>query len=144
MTRFTNWMAVMAFLGAIAASGPVFAQQPPPDDNAPVKFGSGFMRKMQVAGPPEVKAPPQAWPRLDAGAVMCRTEADLDRLAARRRGDAVTGAVECSIVRNATPIDIVQRKGPGRTEFKSKVDGTMPTGWTDAWLPDKAPVSGKR
>ena len=131
------WIGMVTVL----AAGTALAQ--PPDDSN-IKFGSGFVRKQQAPVSPPVKTQPEAWPRLDPGSVMCRTEADLDRLAARRRGEAVTGSVDCLIVRAATPIDIVQRKGPGRTAFKSQAPGAMPNGWTDAWLPEKPPVSAAR
>ncbi len=54
------------------------------------------------------------------------------------------GPVDCQIVRVATPITIVQRKGPGQTEVKPTHRATMDAGWTDAWLPDKAPVTRPR
>ena len=118
------------------------AQRPPPDDSNVLLNAPGLLIKKPKPGLPDVKAQPLAWPRLDPGAVLCRTEADLDRLAQRRRGEAVDGGVDCQIVRTATAISIVQRKGPGKVEVRTtdpRAAGA--SGWTDAWLPDKAPVT---
>jgi hypothetical protein len=85
---------------------------------------------------------PDVWPRLDQGAVLCRSDADLMTLAAFRRGEAVARPA-CQIIRQPTPIQIVRRMGPGRTEV-SVTGQTGVTGWTDAWLPDRAPASATR
>src|ERR1700678_2381256 len=75
-----------------------------------------------------------AWPRLDPGAVLCKTEADLQRLAASRRGEAVDRP-NCQLIRSPTPVQITHRSGPGHTEVS--VTGQQGVdGLTDAWLPD--------
>jgi hypothetical protein len=99
----------------------------------------GILIKKPKPGAPDVKPQPLAWPRLDPGAVLCRSEADLNRLARRRAGEAADGPVDCQIVRAATAITIVQRKGPGQTEVKATDPKISDLGWTDAWLPEKAP-----
>lgn len=126
-----------ACLGALALAEPAVAQ--PSDSN--VSFDAGALAvKKPKPGPPDVKAQPLAWPRLDPGAVLCATEADLEKLAARRSGETVDGAIDCQIIRAATAISIVQRKGPGKAEVKTSNPRTdVVTGWTDAWLPDRAP-----
>lgn len=132
-------LLIGACLGALAVTTPVGAQ-PPSDSNVSFDAGALMPRKPRP-GLPDVKAQPLAWPRLDPGAVLCRTEADLDKLGARRNGEPVDGPIDCQIVRTATAISIVERKGPGRAEVKTsdpRSDGV--TGWTDAWLPDKSPV----
>jgi len=137
MPRFVFGAACLGTL-AIATGG--LAQQPPSDSN--VKFDSPALAiRKPRPGPPEVKGPPVAWPRLDAGAVLCRTEVDLDRLAARRRGDPVSGPIGCQIMHEATPIAIVQRKSPGKTEVKTTSPQAGGAGWTDVWLPEKAPAA---
>jgi len=136
MTSMSRTLLIAACLGTMALAAGGRAQ----DSN--VKFESGTLPKKPKAGLPDVKPQPQAWPRLDAGAVLCRTETDLDHLAARRHGEAVEGPVDCQVIRAATAISIVQRKGPGRTEVKMSAAPTDNTGWTDAWLPAKAPSSG--
>jgi hypothetical protein len=123
------------------AAMPAFAQAPPPDSDSHVHFDApGLLPKKPRGGMPDVRAQPLAWPRLDRGAVICRSESDLSRLAARRRGESVDGPVDCQIVRATTGITIVQRQGPGMTEVQTNDPSAGGTGWTDAWLPDKPPV----
>jgi hypothetical protein len=118
--------------------GGAFAQ----GSDSNIQFDSALLRKKKVETLPDVKPQPQAWPRLDPGAVLCRTEDDLDRLSARRHGEQVSGPIDCQVIRDPTAISIQQRKGPGRTEVTisdPKAAGT--SGWTDVWLPAKAPAS---
>jgi hypothetical protein len=80
------------------------------------------------------------WPRLDPGAALCKTEADLLRLAAIRRGEQGERP-NCQLIRAATAIQILKRVGPGRTQVT--VTGEQgQEGWTDAWLPERAPPIG--
>ncbi len=89
---------------------------------------------------PAIKSHADAWPRLDPGAVICKTEDDLQRLAASRRGERVAPP-NCQMIRTATAIQIEKRAGPGRTQVLL-TDQNGVEGWTDAWLPDRAPVIG--
>lgn len=128
---------VGACLGTLAIVTPAGAQRSGESSFDPF----GLSSKKAAPAPPDVKPQPLAWPRLDPGAVLCRTEADLDKLAARRHGESVEGPIECQIIRAATAISIVQRKGPGRAEVRTSEPGSDGvTGWTDAWLPDKRAV----
>jgi len=128
---------------AVCAGAVFFAADSRADDSN-ISFDSpGLTIKKPRPGPPDVKAQPLAWPRLDPGAVMCRTEADLIRLGQRRSGEAVDGPIDCQIIRTATAISILQRKGPGRTEVRTTDPKTQTSGWTDAWLPEKAPTGAK-
>ncbi len=143
MDRLRKLVLRAACLALPLVTATAQAQQAPPD-NGKISFQSGALIKKPKAGPPDVPAPPQAWPRLDAGAVVCRTEADLDRLAARHSGEGADGPVDCQLIHNTTAIAIVSRHGPGKTEVRltsglgSQV-GT--TGWTNTFLPEKAPAS---
>jgi hypothetical protein len=139
MIATTRFLLGAACLGMLATTAGALAQQPPPTDSNISLSAPGLLLKKPPPGPPAVKAQPLAWPRLDAGAVLCRTEDDLDRLAARRRGEAVDGPIGCQILRVVTGITIVQRKGPGKTEVKTNDPQAGGSGWTDVWLPDKAP-----
>lgn len=117
----------------------------PAGASAQVKFDApGLLIKKPKPGPPAPKAAPEVWPRLDPGAVLCRTEADLMRLAANRHGGPGGGAADCRLISRPTPIQIVERKGPGRTEVRV-TGGTGgkagQTGWTDVWLPVQPPRS---
>jgi hypothetical protein len=89
---------------------------------------------------PTMRLHADAWPRLDPGAVLCKTEADLARLAAIRRGEQVDRP-NCQFIRNPTPILIQHRAGPGRTQV-ALPEQTGVDGWTDAWLPERAPPIG--
>ena len=134
----SRMLLIAACLGTLVITRPAGAQ--PNDSNVSFDAG-GLMPKKAKPGLPDVRAQPLAWPRLDAGAVVCRTEEDLQRLGARRRGERVDGAVDCQIVRGATAITIVQRSGPGRTEVKTSDPRAAEwSGWTDAWLPEKGTV----
>jgi hypothetical protein len=117
--------------------------QPPSDSNVFVD-APGLIIKKPKPGLPEVKAQPQVWPRLDAGAVLCRTEDDLDRLAARRRGESVAGPIGCQILHGVTPIAIVRRKGLGRTEVRTIDPQAGGLGWTDVWLPERSSAAAAR
>ena len=144
MTPIPRFLTIAACLGILALAVPAAAQpnqtppQPSPDGNGAADPALSAKKKASE-GSASVKAQPLAWPRLDAGSVLCRTEDDLARLAARRMGQPVSGSVECKIIRLATPITIVQRKGPGHTEVTTTDPAAGGPGWTDAWLPAKAP-----
>ena len=102
----------------------------------------GFTQKKQAPLPP-VKPAPTVWPRLDPGAVLCRTSDDLERhalnMTARVSGGG-TQAADCRIIPQPTGIQIISRHGLGRTEVKiNGADNSV--GWTDAWLPEKAPTT---
>lgn len=128
-------------LTAAFATLAVVARAQPNDSN--ISFDApGLLIKKPKPGAPDPKAQPLAWPRLDPGSVLCRSESDLTRLAQRRAGESVSGGVDCQIVRAATPITILQRKAPGRTEVKPSGPQVTEPGWTDAWLPEKAPSQG--
>jgi len=101
----------------------------------------GFLPKKQGPAPPPPRAPPTVWPRLDPGAVLCRTEDDLDRHASNmtaRVSGGTTQSTDCHIIGRPTGVQILSREGPGRTQVKVSSAGGE-TGWTDVWLPEKAP-----
>ncbi len=80
-----------------------------------------------------------AGPRLEPGAVLCRTEEDLGRRAeiSRRISDGAADAgdpmVGCSLINQQRGVEILARHGLGRTQVKLKPAGQI--GWTDAYLP---------
>ncbi|HVY16050.1 MAG TPA: hypothetical protein VHB27_12560 [Rhodopila sp.] len=126
---------VMAF--ASLAAAPALAQ---PDSNSHVRFDAGgLLPKKPPPGLPDVRPQPLAWPRLDPGAVLCHSQDDLQRLASRRAGGSVAGPIDCQVIRNPTPISILEKQGPGMTEVQTTNPAAGGTGWTDAWLPDRAP-----
>ncbi len=93
-----------------------------------------------------------AWPRLDVGAIFCRTQEDLRRrselMATRASGGGASGAApDCRIIAAPTAVDVVDRPLPSATQVRLKLRPSPgaasaqvgETGWTDAWLPEKAP-----
>ena len=128
-------LLIGVIVGTLAGTVSASAQS----DNSHIALDApGLLPKKPGPGLPDVRPQPLAWPRLDPGAVLCRTEADLRKLGARRRGEAVEGSIDCQIIRTATAISILQRNGPGMTEVSvSGARQPAPSGWTDAWLPDK-------
>ncbi len=140
MFRTPRLVLIAACVGCLSTAA---GAQVPLSDNSNVMFQSGLLMKKAKPGLPEVKAPPQAWPRLDPGAMLCRTESDLELLAARHNGQDVPGPINCQVIRDPTAISITQRLGPGKTEVTLTSGQVGTTGWTDAWLPEKAPVSAR-
>jgi hypothetical protein len=134
-------LLIVVLLGTLAMATPCVAQS---DDSNVFLNAPLLLNKKPKPGAPDVKAQPLAWPRLDAGAVLCRSEADLLKLAQRRRGEVVSGPVDCQILRTVTPITIVQRKAPGLTEVQTSDPKAGGAGWTDAFLPAKAPATARR
>jgi len=131
-----RWTAPWYFVVAVLLTGgPAAAQVLWDMDNITGK------KHVFQDGPTVALSRPDAWPRLDRGTVLCRTEGDLLRLAASRRGEPGPRP-DCQVIREPTPIQITHRAGPGRTQVA--VTGQTLEGWTDAWLPEKAPPSGGR
>jgi hypothetical protein len=125
---------MLAGLVAVGASVPISAARA---QNV-ILDAPALVPQKKKQGLPEIRTTAAPWPRLDPGAVFCRTEDDLVRLAANRSGTGGGGTVDCRIVNTPIPIEIVERRGPGRTEVQVK--GQPDTvGWTDAWLPEKSP-----
>ena len=131
------WLGLLA-APLVCAAVPASAQTGAPSDSN-VHFG-GILKHQPgpEAAPPPVIAPPSAWPRLDPGAVLCRSESDLQRRAAIMRGEQAAPP-DCVPITNPTPIKILDRAGPGATEVQ--VTSNNETGWTDAWLPATPPLS---
>ena len=141
---------LLAVALALAATG-VAAQSPSGSGSGDDGTGSsGGSRRRGVAfgDPqkkppiPEVKIAPDPWPRLDPGAVFCRTEEDLRQhlaaVAARLDGSTAryAEAPGCRVIRARTAVSVVSRQGPGRTQVKLS-EAAADTGWTDAFLPEK-------
>ena len=138
--KFGLLAAVVVATACVMSVGPAQAQP----SNLPSNVfldAPGLLMKKPKAGAPEVKGPPVIWPRLDPGAVFCRSADDLRRLAARRGGEDVTGPVDCQTIRAPIGITILQREGPGLVQVQTTDPRAGGVGWTDAWLPSKEPTS---
>ena len=76
--------------------------------------------------------------RLDPGAVLCRSEADLQHRAevTQRISEGVPDAGEplvgCRLINQARGVDLLQRAGLGHEQVRLKPGGEV--GWTDAYL----------
>ena len=96
----------------------------------------------QSAAPPPPTAVPEQWPRLDTGAILCKSRDDLVRRQtqiAAGPGVAVSGpAPDCSIVQKETGIQVLDRDGASRTHVVL-TDQTKQAGWTDTYLPSTPP-----
>jgi len=132
--RLTRLGGLCVLAGLLALPAGAQTQRPPSDS---ALIGAGMLAKQkQKAVAPDVPAPPSAWPRLERGTVFCRTQDDLQRRAARLRGEQAAPA-DCRAMAVPTAIQIVHRAGPGATEVRLTAQNE--TGWTDAWLPANPP-----
>ena len=87
-TRVLSLIGALALLAAQtqhARSEQPLPMKPPDDSNISYQ-GTGAKQPPKPQAP-EVKAPPVVWPRLDPGAVLCRSQEDLQRRAANLRGE---------------------------------------------------------
>lgn len=128
---------VVALIALLAVSGPSVLAPPVQAQGIYLDAPGLLLKKAPPPPPPDVKPPPGIWPRLDPGAVLCRSEGDLDRVAANRSGGPGGGAVDCRIVREPTGVTILRRSG-GRSQVRL-IGQPNAEGWTDVWLPEKPP-----
>ena len=134
-------MRTFGFWGIVLIGAAVTAVIPVASAQRVILDAPGVTGVKKEPPPPPPRAQPTVWPRLDPGAVLCRTEDDLDRHAANmtaRVSGGSTRAADCRIIPLPTGIQILSRQGLGRTQVKLSAPGDV--GWTDAWLPDKAPA----
>lgn len=125
-------LALSAVAAAAQGFGPSGRLRPQP----PHSSGNAVPRE----APADIPVVQEAWPRLDPGAIFCRSQADLDQhLAAVAEGlsggSAAAKPSGCTLVQKRTPIQVIDRNGPGRTEVRVTAGGE--TGWTDAFLPER-------
>ena len=77
-------------------------------------------------------------PRLEPGTVLCQSEIDLQHRAEvnRRRTDndpeAGNPLEHCRILTTVRAVEVMEKRGLGRTEVKLKPNGE--TGWTDSYI----------
>ncbi len=86
---------------------------------------------------PEIKPRPDPRQRLDPGALLCATKAQLRQhqqaVAARLAGGFAPEPTGCRIVRATIAVSVVDRDGPAATEVN--LPGATPlVGWTDSRL----------
>jgi hypothetical protein len=98
----------------------------------------------QSPAPMETPAVPEIWPRLENGALICKSRDDLARYQqqiANGASDWTSGqASDCHTIRKQTGIQILARDGPSRTQIVT-TDESKETGWTNSYLPSTPPPS---
>lgn len=81
-------------------------------------------------------------PRLEPGAVLCRSLEALDQRQALVARATADGADEpalpagCALVAHRIAVEVLERRGMGRTRVKTQARHPE-EGWTDAWLPQR-------
>jgi len=85
---------------------------------------------------PVIKAP---WPRLDTGAILCKSREDLVAYQKRQAGEPASGpAPDCRVIQTMTPVQILDREGLASTHV-ALTDSSKQTGWTDVYIPATPP-----
>jgi hypothetical protein len=132
-------MVLLLLFGAIASAHAQFGGS----------HGRGQKNQQQTPQqsptPPEPPAVPEIWPRLEDGALICKSRDDLVRYQAQiadgANGAAAGQAPDCHTIRKQTGIQILARDGPSRTQIVT-TDESKETGWTNSYLSQKALVPG--
>lgn len=111
--------------------------------------GRGRRQNNQQQTPQQSPAPttpflPEIWPRLEEGALICKSRDDLVRYQTQiADGSSVTTpeqAPDCHTIRKQTGIQILAHDGPSRTQIVT-TDEHKETWWTNSYLPSTPPPS---
>lgn len=143
------WAAAALACALLSTAAPARAQVAPGDTGGAGTFGGrggrrhrGGQRRQQPQQaaaqdlPKLVRDPAQ---RLDPGALLCRTEQALAQhqaaVSARLDGGSAPEPAGCRLVATLTPVAVLDRHGPARTEVRLPGPPEQ-VGWTDARVPD--------
>src|ERR1700759_3592613 len=129
-------MALLLLLGAMASA------------HAQIGDGHGRRQNNQQQTPQRAPAPtapflPEIWPRLEEGALICKSRDDLVRYQTQIANDSTarTGQTpDCRTIRKQTGIQILAHDGPSRTQVVT-TDEAKETWWTNSYLPSTPPPS---
>jgi hypothetical protein len=130
-------MALLLLLGAMASA------------HAQIGGGHGRRQNNQQQTPQRSPAPttpflPEIWPRLEEGALICKSHDDLLRYQTQiANGSSATTpgqAPDCHTIRKQTGIQILAHDGPSRTQIVT-TDESKETWWTNSYLPSTPPSS---
>jgi hypothetical protein len=129
-------MALMLLLGAMAST------------HAQIGGGHGRRQSNQQQAPQKSQVPtpdvPEIWPRLEDGALICKSRDDLARYQTQiaNSASATTAgqAPDCHTIRKQTGIQILGHDCPSRTQIVT-TDESKETGWTNSYLPSTSPPS---
>jgi hypothetical protein len=123
-----------------------------PGGSGPPGGSSGFGHHRDQGGVqsaagsmPELKPIVAPRQRLDTGALLCHTEAQLRQhqaaIMARLEGRQVPDATGCHLVGETAAVSVLMRDGQAATEVQLAGDEPV-TGWTDAVIRDADPLHG--
>ena len=117
--------------------------------HAQIGGGHGRRQNNQQQTPQQSPAPtapflPEIWPRLEEGALICKSRDDLVRYQTQiANGSSITTPgqpPDCHTIRKQTGIQILAHDGPSRTQIVT-TDESKETGWTNSHLPSTPPPS---
>jgi hypothetical protein len=131
-------IALVLLLGAMASA------------HAQMGGGHGRRQRDQQQTPQKSQSPapmpdvPEIWPRLEDGALICKSRDDLVRYQTQIGNGASTTtagqASACHTIQKQTGIQILGHDGPSRTQIAT-TDESKETGWTNSYLPSTPPRS---
>jgi hypothetical protein len=130
-------LALLLLLGAMASA------------HAQIGGGHGRRQNNQQQTPQQSPAPttpflPEIWPRLEEGALICKSRDELVRYQTQiANGSSATTpgqAPDCHTIRKQTGIQILAHDGPSRTQIVT-TDESKETWWTNSYLPSTPPPS---
>ena len=130
-------MALLLFLGAVAS--------------AHAQTGGGHSRRQNDRQQTRRQSPapttpflPEIWPRLEEGALICKSRDDLVRYQTQiANGSSATipgQAPDCHTIRKQTGIQILAHDGLSRTQIVTTGE-PKETWWTNSYLPSTPPPS---
>ena len=117
--------------------------------HAQIGGGHGRRQNNQQQTPQRSPAPttpflPEIWPRLEEGALICKSRDDLVRYQTQLANGSNTTTLgqppDCHTIRKQTGIQILAHDGPSRTQIFT-TDGSKETWWTNSYLPSTPPPS---
>jgi hypothetical protein len=140
-------MALMLLLGAMASA------------HAQISGGRGHrqgdQQQQRQERTPQKRSPtptplppvPEIWPRLEDGALICKSRDALARYQTQiaNIASATTAgqAADCHTIRKQMGIQILDHDGSSRTQIVT-TDESKETGWTNSYLPSTPPPSGAK
>jgi hypothetical protein len=128
-------IALLSLLGAMASA------------HAQIGGGHGHRQRDQQQTPQNspaltpLPAVPEIWPRLDDGALICKSRDDLVRYQTQVANGVSAGQTsKCHTIQKHTGIQILDHDGISRTQIVT-TDESKETGWTNSYLPSTPPPS---
>jgi hypothetical protein len=142
------WWGIVLALQLVVGTAPVAeAQYGTSRFSRPLEQPSATPQPAEPAvKPKELEAVREPWPRLEAGALLCKSRDDLVKYQTKIADGANTATAEqsldCHKLRKQTGIQILDHDGPSRTQVVT-TEKSKETGWTNTYLPATPPQSAK-